>query len=390
VQALHLGEGAAYKHVWAVRLARRYPHVLHAIAEGRVHLSGICELARHLTSANAPELIEAATHKTRREIQLMIAERFPKPDAPTLVMALPGAGVATTTSDTSDSATSESNVMQLSCKPSPGKVSPGDDGSVCSLQAIAPAYPRITPIAPARFAMQLTINQETHDLIERAKDLLAHARPGCDVAQVLELALAEFVEKLEKRKFGDTHAPKARRALGDSRYIPSQVKRRVAERDCKRCTFVSEKGVRCAAREMLEFDHVKPVARGGRSTVDNVRLRCRAHNQLEAERTYGAGFMDRKRGHGVVRERPRCRHGHWISGGWLYMREAAARAHGAKLAHGTRTKARAVGVGAGPVRPVSRTWRSFAQACMRCCDVPWPRMPLMRSTSLRGLNGLVM
>ena len=46
--------------------------------------------------------------------------------------------------------------------------------------------------------MQLTIGQRTHDLIERAKELLAHARPGCDVAQVLELALEAFVERLEK------------------------------------------------------------------------------------------------------------------------------------------------------------------------------------------------
>ena len=32
----------------------------------------------------------------------------------------------------------------------------------------------------------------------------------------------------------------------------------------------------------------------------------------------------------------------------------------------------------------------FAYACILCCEVPWPRMALMRSTSFRGLNGLVM
>ncbi len=34
--------------------------------------------------------------------------------------------------------------------------------------------------------------------------------------------------------------------------------------------------------------------------------------------------------------------------------------------------------------------RRTGQACMRCRVVPWPRMALMRSTSLRGLKGLVM
>jgi 5-methylcytosine-specific restriction endonuclease McrA len=69
----------------------------------------------------------------------------------------------------------------------------------------------------------------------------------------------------------------------------------VAERDGKQCTFVSDTGVRCAERAMLEFDHELPVARGGRSTVANVRLRCRAHNQLAAEQVYGEGFMREKR-----------------------------------------------------------------------------------------------
>jgi hypothetical protein len=37
------------------------------------------------------------------------------------------------------------------------------------------------------------------------------------------------------------------------------------------------------------------VARGGEATAENLRLRCRAHNGYAAERTFGAGFMERKR-----------------------------------------------------------------------------------------------
>ncbi|HWV88895.1 MAG TPA: HNH endonuclease signature motif containing protein, partial [Burkholderiales bacterium] len=54
-------------------------------------------------------------------------------------------------------------------------------------------------------------------------------------------------------------------------------------------------GHRCASRDYLEYDHVVPVARGGTATVENLRLRCRAHNQLEAERVYGREFMKHKR-----------------------------------------------------------------------------------------------
>ena len=57
---------------------------------------------------------------------------------------------------------------------------------------------------------------------------------------------------------------------------------------------MSEAGRRCPARTRLEFDHVEEVARGGR-TLDGIRLRCRAHNQYTAERTFGIEFMRHKR-----------------------------------------------------------------------------------------------
>ena len=71
--------------------------------------------------------------------------------------------------------------------------------------------------------------------------------------------------------------------------------RKVWARDGGQCTFVSDKGHRCEARTRLEFDHVDPVARGGRSTVNGMRLLCRAHNQHAAECTFGKGFMREKR-----------------------------------------------------------------------------------------------
>ena len=79
------------------------------------------------------------------------------------------------------------------------------------------------------------------------------------------------------------------------RYIPAHVKRGVWERDQGQCTFVGDTGQRCESRKFLEYDHVDPVARGGQATVQGLRLRCRGHNQLEAERTFGAGFMSAKR-----------------------------------------------------------------------------------------------
>jgi len=126
---------------------------------------------------------------------------------------------------------------------------------------------------------------------------MSHTLPAGAVDQVIALALKSLVRELERRKFAATSRPRQApgRASGDPRHIPAAVKRAVWERDHGRCTFVSERGTRCPAHSRLEFDHADPVARGGRSTVENLRLRCRAHNQFAAERMFGAGFMKEKR-----------------------------------------------------------------------------------------------
>ena len=73
------------------------------------------------------------------------------------------------------------------------------------------------------------------------------------------------------------------------------VRRAVWARDGGQCTFESDTGHRCACRRGVELDHVRPVAKGGESTEDNLRLRCRAHNQYTAEREFGAAFMRGRR-----------------------------------------------------------------------------------------------
>lgn len=53
-------------------------------------MSAISLLARHLTPANHEELASLATHKSKRTIEKMLAERFPKPDVAPRVRRLPG------------------------------------------------------------------------------------------------------------------------------------------------------------------------------------------------------------------------------------------------------------------------------------------------------------
>ena len=180
---------------------------------------------------------------------------------------------------------------------SPGTVASEPTAPPPPLRVTRPATPgRVDAIAPKRYAVQFTFREEAHAKLERAKELLGNTVPSGDLAEIFERALDLLIAKEEHRQCGATTRPqRTRRASTNPRHIPAHVRRAVTKRDQGQCTFVSESGHRCEARTRLQFDHITPIARGGTSTVANVRLLCHEHNQLAAERTFGAGFMEVKR-----------------------------------------------------------------------------------------------
>ncbi len=123
--------------------------------------------------------------------------------------------------------------------------------------------------------------------------------PDAGLATIIEVAVTEKLERLEARRFGKSKTPRKRVDESDtsasSRYIPAPVRRAVWERDGTQCTYVDEKGRRCAERLNLEFDHLDPFGRGGDHRPENLRLRCRTHNLFKAEQDYGKDVMKRYR-----------------------------------------------------------------------------------------------
>jgi 5-methylcytosine-specific restriction endonuclease McrA len=75
--------------------------------------------------------------------------------------------------------------------------------------------------------------------------------------------------------------------------VPAPEKRAVWQRAGGRCEFVLESGERCDCTRKLELDHIVPLALGGASTVENLRLACRPHNLLAARRVFGDAVMNR-------------------------------------------------------------------------------------------------
>src|SRR5688500_10299683 len=147
--------------------------------------------------------------------------------------------------------------------------------------------------------MRFTISREDHARFRYAQALLSHAVPSGDVAAIFRRAIEAVIAECEKRKFAATATETPRMEPGEpvrsGRHIPAAVRREVWVRDEGRCTQIAASGHRCGARGPLEFDHGTPLARGGASTVANLRLRCRAHNQEEAKRVLGKWFMNEKR-----------------------------------------------------------------------------------------------
>jgi 5-methylcytosine-specific restriction endonuclease McrA len=279
VREKHMSEHTANKRIRVARVARQFPAIFPMLAEGQLSLSAVLLLGPHLTPGTAEELLAAAAHRTNAEIELLLAHRLPRPDVPALVQPL--------------------SVQEMCDELAVRRVVPSDGpGLPLQMEPLSgPAGPhaRVAPLSPGRFALQFTVDQATHDKLRYAQALLGHALPSGDVAKVFERALDALVNQLEKQKFAKSARSRPQRGAANGRHVSAAVRRAVWERDGGQCTFVSEQGKRCESRTRLEYDHVEPVARGGQATPDNLRLRCRAHNQYAAERTFGHEFMRAKR-----------------------------------------------------------------------------------------------
>ena len=144
----------------------------------------------------------------------------------------------------------------------------------------------VTPLAPERYKLQVTLMRETHEKLRRAQALARHTLPGGDVGAILDRALTLLIDDLERRRFARAASPRPSPGHASGRHIPAAVRRAVWQRDEGRCVFVGRTG-RCRETAFLEFHHGVPYAAGGAATADNIQLRCRAHNQYEARLFFG-------------------------------------------------------------------------------------------------------
>ena len=231
VESLGMSEDAAFARIRVARLARRFPRVLELIACGRLHLTGARLLAPHVTSDNVGELLAEAAGQTRRDIEKMLARRFPKPDVPTRFVRQPTRPPEPKRSDSAQGTLAAAMVSPAGGGPSssvsrPAQLSPAARGSsedvtpwrrrlrpatgVVASDMVSAAPPfrleptpaRIEPLSEERYKITFTAPQSMVDALQKVTALLSHAVPVHDVASVLERALDIAAEQLVKRRYG--------------------------------------------------------------------------------------------------------------------------------------------------------------------------------------------
>ena len=215
----------------AARLSLRYPIIPELIRNAEISFTILQILSPVLKTPEDLELLLAARGKTRKEVERMVVARDPKA------------------------------LVRSSVRPLDGE----------------------------HFELRATISAEAEAALARLRDIDRHAVPDGDIGELVSKAIIERCEKVEARKFGKLkqtqNAPVHFEDKAVATRTPSrEIVRIISNRDGFQCRYVAPDGTRCQSHAWLEKDHRKGWAYGGRTSVANMQLMCRAHNQFKARR----------------------------------------------------------------------------------------------------------
>ncbi len=253
---LGLSRGTTLKRVWVARVASRFPRVLEFLFEGRLNLTSVSFLARHLTEENHLSLLMGAVGKKESELRWWLSELFPE--------ALPF------------------------------------DWQMTGRE-------KVVPLDGERGKLTLIVDREFMEKLNRAKEIHSHEFPDGNALEILKKALGEDLRRHDpkekaQRARNKTQAPSSSSSSSEnrkeSRTIPAGIKSAAAERDNYQCAFVNSYGIRCTEKRGLEFDHIFPWGFGGSSTdLDNIQLLCFAHNRHKGRIDFKTDFRRPREAH---------------------------------------------------------------------------------------------
>ncbi len=330
LRVLHLREGAAGRRIAAMRVLRRLPKLADPLRDGRLCLSTVALLGPVLTEENCDRIVARAAFMTKAKAEHLVASLQPRP-APKEGLRLVSRSSAPSSAALPREPPS-SAALPRETPPSQQEPSALTNPPVrgCPPEREIPrraSRATLEPVSADTYSLRATVDSAFKKELDELKGLLAHKFPDGDLGAVLREAVQCALEKHGKRKGAvepsrtrKSSLPKERAADEKARPaprepIPAAVRREVWKRDAGQCTWQNHDGHRCASTWKLELDHIVPAALGGPSTVDNLRLCCRTHNQLHADQSFGRAHMelfrrDRHRtGEGTIARRSGGREG---------------------------------------------------------------------------------
>lgn len=324
---LELSKASSFYRQTAARLIQRFPEIVAPLRDGRLCLTSIVELSRVLTPENVGDVLPRFFGCSKAEAKVISAELLPAQAVPLRDVVARIAPSCDARAQPQLSARVGTDEVRLDEPTAAAAATPaaaaGLDGATARrvdvpsaavsdhahapLAAAGPDRDLVEPLTADLRRLHLTVSRRLLAKLEDARLALSHARPGASTSDVLEAALDLMLAQHAKRR---ACVEKPRKALADvvpaataSARIPAPVAREVWQRSGGCCEWPVESGGVCGSRLRLELDHVAPRARGGPSTVANLRVLCRVHNQLAARQTLGDDVMERHARRGGVSAR---------------------------------------------------------------------------------------
>lgn len=239
VRELGYSDAAAWRRISAMRLLKEIPQAEERLASGKVNLSQVTSIQNFLYSQtrNAHrtfsaeqklELLTAVENKSARETERVLA-------------------------------------------------------------AISPSIPiseRERSLNANETEIRFVADSPLKSKLDRLKDLNSHRDPSRSYSKLFDWLSDLGIEEIDPS--AKTPNASVEGITRNGRYIPVSLRRAVWSRDGGRCTFRNPETQRiCGSMRFLEVDHIQPIGLGGLTTLDNLRLYCRTHNQSAAMETYG-------------------------------------------------------------------------------------------------------
>lgn len=270
-------ESATNRRISAMRMMRALPEIEAKIEDGSLNLSTVCQLQsfikkeekleqKKLGLDEKKELLKVIENKSQRECEREFAKISPEIVKIKESVRAVGEDLTQITFTVTKEMMAEFAEIRelLSHKNVTGYMDLFSEMAAITLKKLRVKKPKSTAAGAVAKDDRREITVATKVMLEKPQELTA-----------VQEVKAAATPSSYKRK-----------------YTPVEVRRTVWHRDQGSCQYVDPLTNRkCESRYRVQEDHITPLAIGGSSTPENLRLLCATHNRLMAIHFYGEKKM---------------------------------------------------------------------------------------------------